>query len=135
MAYLIFVIIALALFVGFLLLSGYEARRGVRAFARTRARLDENAERIGFILAHTNFDSFMREEMHYIARRIAHAVAHISLQAVRATERFLTHLVRYLHTEHAVDIVPRENAGKFVQTLSDFKDHLKTTHPKVPDIY
>ena len=135
MAYLIFVLIALALFIGFLLLSGYEARRGVRVFARTRARLDKNVERIEFILAHVNFDSFMREEMHHIARRVAHTVAHVSLQAVRATERVLTHLVRYLRTEHAIDVVPRENAGKFVQTLSDFKDHLKATRPKVPDIY
>jgi len=135
MSYLIFILSSLALLVGFLLLTGYEERKGMRLFAHQRARLDENVERVEFILAHVDFGSFLREELHHLISRVVHDIAHFSLQGVRAVERFLTHLVRYLRAEHAVDITPHENAREFVKTLSDFKGHLEATHPKVPDIY
>lgn len=135
MVYLIFILSSLVLLTGFLLLIGYEEQKGTRIFARQRAQLDENVERIEFILAHVDFGSFFREEAHRIIGCIVHDIAHFSLQAVRATERFLTHVVRYLRTRRAVDITPRENAREFVKTLSDFKGHLEATHPKVPDIY
>jgi len=136
MTYLIFILAMLVLLAGFFALSDYETQRGVRVFARGRARLDENIERISFILTHIDFGSFLREEMRHIMHRIAHDIAHFSLQAVRATERFLTHLVRYLRTKHAVGTMPpHENAREFVKTLSDFKGHLEETRPEIPDIY
>ncbi len=135
MTYLIFILAVLVLLIGFFVLSDYEAQKGMRVFARERARLDGNVERVTFILAHIDFGSFLREEVRHIMRRIAHNIAHLSLQAVRATERFLTHLVRYLRTKHAIDTVPHENAREFVKTLSDFKNHLETTRPEIPDIY
>lgn len=130
MSYLIFILITIALFAGFLALSIYEVQSGSKMFANGRARLDERVEHIEFVLTHVDFGSFFKEEMH----RLAHYIAHISLQAVRFIERLLTNLVRYLRTKHAVDVVPRENAREFVRTLSDFKGHLEETRPKVPDI-
>ncbi len=135
MAYLIFILSTFALLVGFFVLSGYEARRGVRVFAPERARLDENVERAEFILAHVDLAAFLREECHRLAGRIAHDVAHLSLQTVRSVERFLTRLVRRLRVQRAIDSEPRESTREFVKTLSDFKGHLEITHPEVPDVY
>lgn len=134
MIYLILILIPLTLLVGLFALNGYEMQRGIRLFALQRARLDKNVERVSFILTHVNFGSFLREEMHLIARHIVHNIAHLSLIAVRATERFLTRLVRYLRSQHAVNETPRENAREFVKTLSDFKGHLEETRPEVPDV-
>ena len=135
MGYLIFISSALVLFIGFLILSEYETRRGVRIFERERARLDEHIARIEFIIAHVDFGSFLREEVHHISHYIAREIVHLSLQTVRAVERLLTRVVRNLHTQRAIDPMPRENAREFVKTLSDFKGQLEATHPKVPDIY
>jgi len=135
MANLIFILVTLTLLIGFFALSEYETQRGTRMFARSRARLDENVERVEFIMTHVNFGSFLREEVLRITHRVVHSAVHFSLQAVRATERLLTNLVRYLRTKQSVDTVPHENAREFVKTLSDFKGHLEATRPDVPDVY
>ena len=135
MGYLIFIIITIALLVGFFVLSDYETRRGTRAFAEKRARLDGEVEKIEFVLANVDIVAFLREESNIIAQRIMHDVAHISLTVVRAVERFLTRIVRRLRMEHkVVDTGPRENAREFIQTLSDFKDQLKETPPEIPNV-
>ena len=134
MGYLIAVLIPLALLVGLFVLTEYEARRGTRFFAPHRARLDKNIERYEFIMTHVDFNSFLREEARRIMHAVAHAVAHLSLQAVRTAERFLTHVVRYLRARRAIDVTPRENAREFVKTLSDFKGHLEANRPEVPDV-
>ena len=54
MAYLIFILIAAVLLVGFFFLSDYETRRGTRVFARERAHLDEQVERVEFVLANVD---------------------------------------------------------------------------------
>ena len=132
---LIFILSTVILLVGFFVLSQHEVRRGTRVFALERNRLDEYTGRVTFILEHVNFGSFLREEINRLAHRVAHDVAHLSLVAVRATERFLTNIVRYLRARRAVDLTPRENAREFVKTLSDFKEQLKETPPEIPDIY
>jgi len=134
MTYLIFIAIACALLGGFFALTDYEARRGTRYFAPQRARLDENVERIEFIWQHVDLGAFIRDEIRRLAGRLSHDIAHLSLQSVRAIERLLTRLVRYLRSKHAVDVGPRENVREFVKTLSDFKDQLKSTHPEALDI-
>ena len=134
MAYLIFILIAAVLLVGFFFLSDYETRRGTRVFARERAHLDEQVERVEFVLANVDLSALMREECHRAVQRIAHDTAHFSLTAVRATERFLTRLVKRIRMERTADTGSRENAREFVKTLSDFKEHLETTHPEVPDV-
>lgn len=135
MGYLIFISGALALFIGFLILSEYEMRRGVRLFARKRAYLDEHIARIEFIIAHVDFGAFLSEEVRHLFHLVVQEIVHLSLQTVRTVERLLTRLVRHLHTQRAIDPIPRENAREFVKTLSDFKGKLEATHPKVPDIY
>lgn len=136
MAYIIFILITLALLVGFIFLSDYESRKGARVFARERGHLDGSVEKVEFILTHVDLGAFLREELHHLASRIAHDIAHLSLIAIRAVERFLTNIVRHLRTEgHATDVPPHENAREFVKTLSDFKGHLEATRPEVPDIY
>lgn len=134
MAYLIFIFAAGILLGGFLTLTWYETKRRMRFLAPLRARLDQNVERLTFILAHIDFSAFLRDEIRGFARRIAHDGAHLSLQAVRAAERFLTSLVRHFRTRQAMNAAPRENAREFVKTLSDFKNGLKTTHPDALDV-
>lgn len=135
MGNLIFILTTLALLAGFIALSGYEEKRGMRFFAPQRARLDKNVARIEFILAHVDFGAFLLEEARRFAARVGHDIAHISLLAVRAAERLLTRAVRYLRTPHVADSTPRESARGYVKTLADFKDRLKATHPKIPDIH
>lgn len=135
MGNLIFILTTLALLAGFVALSGYEGRRGMRFFAPQRARLDKNVARIEFILAHVDFGAFLLDETRRFAARIGHDVAHVSLLLVRAAERLLTRAVRYLRTLHVADIAPRESARGYVKTLADFKGRLKATHPKIPDIH
>jgi len=134
MASLIFILVSLTLLVGFFMLSAYETRRGVRLFARERARLDGDVTRITFVLTHVDFGAFVRDLVIHATHCIVHDIAHFSLLIVRAIERSLTRLVRFLRTWRAADIVPHENTREFVKTLSDFKGHLKETRPDVPDI-
>jgi len=86
-----------------------------------------------FILENVDLGAFLRDEVRNAANRIGHAIANLSLQAVRATERLLTRVVRYLRVRHEVSAAPRESTREFVKTLSDFKENLKA--PEVPDIH
>ena len=129
MACLIAVLVLLALLIGFVVLTRYEARRGARFFAPERDALDKNVERVEFIVAHVDLMAFAREEFSRALNQIGHTIAHLSLQAVRAVERLLTRLVRHLRTRNQESVAPRETAREFVKTLSDFKDTLKATHP------
>jgi len=52
--------------------------------------------------------------------------------AVRAVERLLTRVVRYLRTRQAVDAQPRGTTREFVQQLSEFKGQL--VRPEVPEL-
>jgi hypothetical protein len=132
--YLIFILVTLVLLIGFFVLTVYETERTTRLFAEKRTRLDASVTRAEFILTHVDLAAFLRDEVIRIAHRTVHDVAHFSLLVVRATERALTRLVRYLRTRRSADIVPNENPREFVKTLSDFKDHLEETRPEVPDI-
>ena len=137
MAYLVFILVSLALLGGFVALTHYETRRDTRFFAHKRDYLDQAVKHIEFVLAHIDLGAFVREEVRRLAARISHDLAHLSLQAVRTTERLLTRLVRHLRSRHTidtVDTVPRENVREFVRTLSDFKGKLKATHPEVGEI-
>ncbi len=134
MAPLIFIVVAVALLGGFLVLTDFEKRRGQRLFAEKRDRLDRDVARVEFLLARVDLAAFLRSEIRLLMSRIGHDIAHLSLQAVRAAERLLTRLVRHLRVRHAVDTTPRESARPFVKTLSDFKDRLKASRPEVPDI-
>lgn len=131
----VFILFALGLPAGFLMLSDYETRRGLRFFAPVRTRFDKRVDQIEFILTHVDFKSFLRAETLRIGGLIVHDVVHISLQVVRMLERLLTRLVRHFRIRHSVDVSPRESARDFVKTLSSFKENLKSTHPDISDIH
>lgn len=135
MTYLIFLLVSLLLLVGFLIAVNYETRRGVRLYAEQRARLDEQVERIEFIVAHVDLGAFLHGEVRRLVGRIGHDVVHISLLTVRAIERVLTRLVRHLRAKNEMDPAPRESTREFVKTLSDFKEHLEATRPEMPDVH
>ena len=134
MAYAIFILASLLFLIGFFVVTNYEMRRGIRFFAPLRARLDHAVAQVEFVLMHVNLAAFVHDEIRHAAHRIGHDIVHLSLQAVRAIERLLTRLVRYLRPSHTVDTAPRENVRAFVKTLSDFKGQLKAIHPEVTDI-
>lgn len=135
MAYLIFIIVSLVLFGGFFFLASLERARGARVLAAYRDRLDAQIGRIEFIIAHVDFKSFAREEVRRLATQSGHALAHLSLRAVRAVERGLTRVVRYLRARHGVEVHPVGETREFVKTLTDFKDRLKDTMPEVPSVH
>lgn len=134
MAYLIFILITLALFAGFFALTKYEAERGMRFFAPSRARLDREVERVEFIVAHVDLGAFVYDEVRHFMSRVGHDIVHLSLIVVRAVERLLTRLVRYMRIRHAETAAPRESTRAFVKELSDFKDHLEATRPEIPQL-
>lgn len=125
MTHVLLIVLALLVLSGFLALTNYETRRGMRVLARERTMLDEKVSRIEFILEHVDLGAFAREEFRRLAHRIAHDTAHLSLAAVRATERLLTRLVRRLRPHRAEELDLRDNSSAFVKTLSDFKGRLK----------
>lgn len=135
MAYLVAVLISISFLAGFVVLVGYERRHATRFFAVKRERFDAQIGRVEFIIANVDLGSFVRDEIQHLLTRIGHAIAHLSLQAVRAAERVLTRIVRYLRTMHDEETAPRETAREFVKTLSDFKETLNAVHPevRVPD--
>jgi len=134
-AYLIFILISIALLIGFFVLTWYENKQGVRYLAPRRERLDKQVGRIEFILAHVDFNAFAREELRRFVTQTGHTIAHLTLQAVRAAERLLTRLVRHLRIHHEVEVKPAGETREFVKTLSDFKDRLKDTMPDVPSVH
>ncbi len=134
MASLVFVLIAIALLIGFVALTQYETRRGERFFAGKRMWLDTNVERVAFIIEHVDLGAFVRDEISHAMHRVGHTIAHLSLQGVRAAERLLTRLVRHLRTQHEDEVAPRETAREFVKTLSEFKDGLNATHPGIESL-
>lgn len=135
MAHLVFILVSLALLVGFLVLTWYEVERGVRLFARERTRLDQRIEQIELILTHVDFGRFLRAELQRLAEIIGHTIAQLSLQLVRTVERLLTRLVRHLRMRGAAEpAAPRESVREFVKTLSDFKSELEATRPDIREI-
>lgn len=131
MTYLVVVLVALVLLMGFVLLVNYEKRHTTRFFGEERARFDKHIERIEFIIEHVDLAAFVKDEIRHAMNQIGHIVAHLSLQAVRFVERFLTRLVRHLRMRNENSATPRESTREFVKTLSDFKDTLQATHPDV----
>ncbi len=136
MAYLVFIVITIALTIGWVALLRYESRIGIRYAVLHRANLDAKVERIEFLLAHVDFVSFLREETHHLMNRIGHDIVELTLRVIRAIERFLTSIVRTLRTRQTVATHPQDvrgNAREFVKKLSEFKEQLR--RPEVPDIH
>ena len=101
MTNLVFVLVSLVLFSGFLALTRFEARRGRRYFARARASFDERVEKLAYIMEHVDFPAFVRDGLRAIFARIVHDIVHVTLIIVRFAERMLTRAVRALR-EHRI---------------------------------
>jgi hypothetical protein len=128
---LVFMLVTLALLLGFYGLTVYETGRGIRLFAPVRERLDHNVERAEFIYFNVDLYAFFREEMTHLSMRVWHDTVHAILRAVRTIERFLTRHFRFLRArqQKIFDKVPRENVREFVKTLTDFKGQLEVVSP------
>ncbi len=136
MAYLVFIVITIALTIGWVALLSYESRIGIRYAVMHRANLDAKIERIEFLLAHVDFISFLRDETRHFMSRTSHDIVELTLRVIRAIERFLTSIVRRLRTRQTVATHPqgvRGNAREFIKKLSEFKEQLR--RPEVPDIH
>jgi len=96
MGYLITILIFVLLFLIFLLLTVYEAGRGVRFFASSRYRLDTKVGRAFFVMRHVDWGAWSAHLTKTTLEVIAHDVAHGTLMAVRTLERGLTRTVRWL---------------------------------------
>jgi hypothetical protein len=132
MGYLTFLVVALALFIGFLGLTRIEARRGARYFAPVRIELDKRAKRVSFIAEHVDFPGFIRDTLRALAARIAHDIAHGSLIAVRFIERLLTRVVRALRERgHGAGRTPAAPTH-FVSRMRSLKRELRDGRPEEP---
>lgn len=129
-----FILIALILLVAYLCLLSLESRRSARYLAGYRGRLDALVANASFVASHVDLASFVREESIVLARRAASGAARLALESVRTLERLLARLVRRLHLHTEVARPAGESARHFVRTLSEFKGHLESTRPEMPEI-
>lgn len=126
MEYLIVILGTIFLLVGFLVLTGYEQRRGFRYFETQRKKLDMFARRVSFIFEHVDFASFLRHLVLSTAEIIAHELVRLVLLAVRAFERLLTRAVKYLRLRHVTpEGAVTAPASPFVATIATFKHRLR----------
>ena len=130
---LAFVLIALALLIGFVALVEYEVRHDVRVAPRLRTRLDEQVLRAEFLITHVDLAAFIKSEFEAGMHRLGHDTVHLTLRLVRAAERLLTRVVRRLRLRVVEEEAPRETTREFVRTLSEFKDTLDATHPEIQE--
>jgi hypothetical protein len=139
MAYLVFLLVLVLIFAGFLALTAYERARGRRLFAESRASFDARVARAEFVATHVDFAAFVRDTLKNGAERAAHDAAHAVLQAVRWSERQLTRAVRTLRARRAEMAAGAQNgapqaapgdaapaqASEFARTIADFKQDLR----------
>ncbi|MDB5189732.1 MAG: hypothetical protein JWN49_58 [Parcubacteria group bacterium] len=133
MAYLIAIVILVALLVAFLVLVGFEERSGKRLLAGRRYMLDGKVERVSFILQHVDWGAFSADVARSSIERAAHDIAHGSLIAVRALERFLTRVVRTLRTRRDVPLPP-PSVSRTTATVTYLKRAVQRTRRKSMDI-
>lgn len=97
MVYILFILLSLALLLGFLALTTVETRRGVRVFAPLRAKLDELAQ-ASEELSRVDLAVFVLHLLRDATHRVLHDLAHLSLLLIRAIERELTRLVKHVRS-------------------------------------
>lgn len=111
MLYLILIGISLILFGGFIALTAFERRRGLRVAGVYRNKLDARVSRAVFIAMHVDWGAFTRHLLGTVLERVLHDVAHFVLRIVRTTERLLTRTVRALRERRGIT-VPLESEGE-----------------------
>lgn len=121
MVALILVLSSIVLFVGFVFLTRFEERRGMRYFPKTREALDGRVSAIGSKARTMDLGESTASFLRRLGHRLLHDVAHISLLAVRWVERTLTRVVRSLRAKRA-----EQAPSAFVATMTDFKRDLRS---------
>lgn len=121
MTHLISILIASALFFGFLLITAYEARRGVRFFAAFRYKFDTRVAHTQFLIEHIDWGAFTAHLTRTSLNTVAHDLAHSMLMIVRSTERNLTRAVGVLRMRRDSLLAPKgqEMSTKTVTPISD----------------
>ncbi len=133
MAYLIAIAVLVLLLGGFLVFVGFEERSGRRFLAGRRYKLDSRVERTAFILRHVDWGAFSADVARSSIERTIHDIAHGSLIAVRALERFLTRVVRTLRTRRDVPLPP-PSVSRTTATVTYLKRAVQRTRRKSMDI-
>ncbi len=110
MLYLILIAASLILLGGFLLLVGFERKRGLRVAGVWRNKLDKKIGRAVFIAKHVDWGAFFKHLVGTLTERVLHDVAHVVLQLVRTTERVLTRTVKSLRERRGISV--SEEAGE-----------------------
>lgn len=108
--YLILIGLSLILFGGFIALTAFEHRRGLRIAGEYRNKLDAKVARVAFIATHVDWGAFTRHLLGTVLERALHDVAHFVLRIVRTTERLLTRTVKALRERRGIT-VPLESEG------------------------
>jgi hypothetical protein len=135
MPYLISILAACGLFAGFLLLAGYEQKRGVRFMARQRYALDRKVSRSLFVFEHVDWGAFLAHATRSSIQVMAHDLAHGTLMIVRAFERTLTRMVRSLRMQRDGTLPLREpGESRLDGTMSYLKRNLNRSRkaPQAP---
>ena len=96
MALAIAILVVAVLLVGFFMLTGMEERSGKRFFARSREKLDAQAEHVYDVAKHVDPGPLAFHALQAAVDYVVHEVAHVFLILVRGLERFLTRSVRSL---------------------------------------
>lgn len=126
---LIFILVSLVLYAGFLVLTAIEVKNGKRAFVRTRTAFDRGMGRVNFVLEHVDLPGYLRDTSHEVAVRSAHGFVRGVLVAVRFVERLLTRLVRALRehsaTSMAAVVSGQEAHSPFIRAIRHVKDELR----------
>jgi len=116
MIHLISILVASALFFGFLLLTAYESRRGVRFFPAFRYKLDARVARTQFLIEHIDWGAFTAHLTRTSLTTVAHDVAQGTLMIVRSAERNLTRAVSALRTRR--EGLPAPKGNEFLSKTS-----------------
>ncbi|MBU2104090.1 hypothetical protein KKD81_01750 [Patescibacteria group bacterium] len=103
MIYLILIAVSLALFGGFLILTAFEKKRGLRVAGKLRNSIDARTSRTLFIVSHVDWSAFIKHLVVSVSERVAHDIAHSVLGLVRAAERLLTRAVKSLRERRGIE--------------------------------
>lgn len=95
------------LLAGFLVLTTVEAKRGTRLAPSVREKLDGVAAEAVASLGKGRILTRATQSVSAATRHAAHEVAHVVLAGIRAAERALTRVVRYMRESNAAHALSR----------------------------
>lgn len=103
MIYGILIGLSFALLGGFLMLTAFEGKRGLRVAGAFRNKLDAQVARVAFIATHVDWRAFFRHLLGTLFERAVHDIASGTLGFVRSVERILTRTVRSIRARRGLE--------------------------------